>query len=149
MQGYLRRRHFVQLVGASTVVALGGLLQACQSAPAPTPPVGTSAPAAAAGQAAPAATSANSSLVVAVTSWATETSIPWRSTQGEKPLWEGMYDGLVWRDPQTHHLVPGLGTSWDHSHNHLTRAFQMRQGGRVHRNSGAVTYAAITNHHTH
>src|SRR5882672_8140532 len=126
MQGNLRRRQFVQLIGASTVVALGGLLPACQSAPAPTPPVGTSAPPA--GQAAPAASSASSSLVVAVTSWATETSIPWRSTQGEKPLWEVMYDELVWRDPKTYQFVPGLATSWDHSDDYRTWTFKLRQG---------------------
>jgi len=80
---------------------------------------------------------------VAVTSWATETSIPWRSTQGEKPLWEVMYDELVWRDPKTYQFVPGLATSWDHSDDYRTWTFKLRQGVMFHGTWGEMTSADI------
>src|SRR6266851_9516881 len=116
------RRQFLRI---GLFIAGSGVLQACQSAPTPSagtaPPVGAS-------QAAPTSANKGGTLVVAETSWATETSLPWRSTQGEKPLWEVMYDELVWRDPKTYQFAPGLATSWEHSDDYRSWTFKLRQG---------------------
>jgi peptide/nickel transport system substrate-binding protein len=133
-------------MGAGALLAVtGGVLQACQSAPAAAPTTSTTGSGGAntgmtpaAGQAAPAA-AGGQSLVVALTSWATETSVPWQSTQGEKPVWEVMFDELVWRDPKTYQFAPGLATAWEHSDDYRAWTFKLRQGVMFHGKWGEMT----------
>ena len=135
----ITRRGFVRVIGLG---ALAGVLQACQTAPTAPPAAGSSSSTGAtpAPQTAPAsgASTANS-LVVALTSWGTETPIPWRSVQAEKPLWDVIYDELVWRDPKTYQFAPGLALSWENSPDFRTWTFHLRQGVMFHETWGEFT----------
>ena len=73
------RRSFLRRAGTAAVVAMG--------APLVRPARATAAP--------------NERLVVAVGQWGTETPFAWRGVQGEKPLWDCVYDSLITRDPKT------------------------------------------------
>ena len=55
------------------------------------------------------AAAASDRLVVAVGQWGTETPFAWRGVQGEKPLWDCVYDSLITRDPKTFEYRPGAG----------------------------------------
>ena len=45
--------------------------------------------------------------MVAIGQWGTETPLAWRSTQGEKPLWDQIDDPLIMRDIKTFGYQPG------------------------------------------
>jgi peptide/nickel transport system substrate-binding protein len=77
--------------------------------------------------------------VVAVNQWGTETPLAWRSTQGEKPLWDIMYDPLVMRDSKTYEFTPGLALNWDTSADFRTWTFKLRQGVMFHGTWGEMT----------
>ena len=75
-------------------------------------------------------------LVVAVGQWGTETPFAWRSTQGEKPLWDCVYDPLIMRDAKTFEYRPGLATEWKASNEMRTWTFKLRSGREVPRGLG-------------
>ena len=51
--------------------------------------------------------------MVALGQWGTETPLPWRNTQAEKPLWDHVYDPLIQRDREDLRVTsPGLATEW-------------------------------------
>jgi peptide/nickel transport system substrate-binding protein len=78
-------------------------------------------------------------LVVAVPSWGTETPFAWRTVQGEKPLWDCMYDSLIMRDPKTFEYRPGLATEWKPSNEMRTWTFKLRSGVKFHEGWGEMT----------
>jgi len=81
------RRSFLRRAGTAAVAAMG--------APLVRPARATAGP--------------NERLVVAVGQWGTETPFAWRGVQGEKPLWDCVYDSLITRDPKTFEYRPGAG----------------------------------------
>jgi peptide/nickel transport system substrate-binding protein len=85
------------------------------------------------------ATAAGNRLVVAVGQWGTETPFAWRSTQGEKPLWDCVYDALIMRDPKTFGYRPGLATEWKPSNEMRTWTFKLRSGVKFHEGWGELT----------
>jgi peptide/nickel transport system substrate-binding protein len=78
-------------------------------------------------------------LVVALGQWGTETSLPWRNTQAEKPLWDHVFDPLIQRDVKTFANRPGLATEWKPSNEMRTWTFKLRPGVMFHENYGEMT----------
>src|SRR5262245_46203829 len=78
-------------------------------------------------------------LVVAVGQWRTETPLPWRNTQAEKPLWDHVYDPLIQRDTKTFGPRPGLATEWKPSAEMRTWTFKLRSGVMFHEGYGEMT----------
>ena len=78
-------------------------------------------------------------LVVALGQWGTETPLPWRNTQAEKPLWDHVYDPLIQRDTKTFAYRPGLATEWKPSNEMKTWTFKLRSGVMFHENYGEMT----------
>jgi peptide/nickel transport system substrate-binding protein len=85
------------------------------------------------------AAASNERLVVAVGSWGTETPFAWRSTQGEKPLWDCIYDPLIMRDAKTFEYRPGLATEWKPSNEMRTWTFKLRSRVKFHEGWGEMT----------
>lgn len=85
------------------------------------------------------AAASNDRLVVAVGSWGTETPFAWRTVQGEKPLWDCMYDSLIMRDAKTFEYRPGLATEWKPSNEMRTWTFKLRSGVKFHEGWGEMT----------
>jgi peptide/nickel transport system substrate-binding protein len=110
------RRTFLKTAATTAVAAAGGPLV-----------VGTRAVA------------SNDRLVVAVGSWGTETPFAWRTVQGEKPLWDCMYDSLITREAKTFEYRPGLATEWKPSNEMRTWTFKLRPGVKFHEGWGEMT----------
>src|ERR1700675_2257150 len=85
------------------------------------------------------ATAAGDRVVVAVGQWGTETPFAWRTVQGEKPLWDCVYDSLIMRDPKTFEYRPGLATEWKPSNELRTWTFKLRSGVMFHEGWGELT----------
>jgi peptide/nickel transport system substrate-binding protein len=77
-------------------------------------------------------------LVVAVSSWGTETPFAWRTVQAEKPLWDCIYDPLIMRDAKTFEYRPGLATEWKPSNDMRTWTFKLRPGVKFHEGWGEL-----------
>ena len=75
-------------------------------------------------------------LTVALGQWGTETSLPWRNTQAEKPLWDHVFDPLIQRDFKTFAGRPGLASEWKPSSEMRTWTFKLRPGVMFHENYG-------------
>src|SRR5262245_57540828 len=78
-------------------------------------------------------------LVVSLGQWGTETPLPWRNTQAEKPLWDHVYDPLIQRDFKTFQNRPGLATEWKPSAEMKTWTFKLRPGVMFPENYGEMT----------
>ena len=85
------------------------------------------------------AAAASDRLVVAVGSWGTETPFAWHGTQGEKPLWDCVYDPLITRDSKTFEYRPGLATEWKPTNELRTWTFKLRSGVKFHETWGELT----------
>ena len=85
------------------------------------------------------AAASNDRLVVAVGSWGTETPFAWHGTQGEKPLWDCIYDSLITRDSKTFEYRPGLATEWKPTNDMRTWTFKLRSGVKFHESWGEMT----------
>src|SRR4249920_1396906 len=85
------------------------------------------------------AVASNDRLVVAVGSWGIETPFAWLTTQGEKPLWDCIYDSLIMRDAKTFEYRPGLATEWKPSNEMRTWTFKLRSGVKFHEGWGEMT----------
>ena len=116
MSGGVSRRGFLVRAGSAALVAASGPFVVSRSASAQT-----------------------DRLVVAVGQWGTETPLPWRNTQAEKPLWDHVYDPLIQRDPKTFGYQPGLATEWKPSNEMRTWTFKLRSGVMFHENYGEMT----------
>src|SRR5438094_3270207 len=113
MSRLIKRRMFLQAVGAGTVVILGAV------------------PTRSAAQ--------GERLVVAVGQWGIETPFAWRSSQSEKTLWDCVYDPLIVRDAKTFAYRPGLATEWKPSSELKTWTFKLRSGVKFHESWGELT----------
>ncbi|HEV8199801.1 MAG TPA: twin-arginine translocation signal domain-containing protein, partial [Candidatus Polarisedimenticolia bacterium] len=116
MSGWVGRRGFLKQAGAAALLAAGGpfVLRSRASAQ-------------------------SDRLVVAVGQWGTETPLPWRNTQAEKPLWDHVYDPLIQRDSKTFAYQPGLATEWKPSSEMRTWTFKLRSGVMFHEGFGEMT----------
>lgn len=83
------------------------------------------------------AVAAGDRLVVALGQWGTETPFAWRHVQAEKPLWDGVYDPRIMRDPKTFQYRPGLATEWEPSNEMRTWTFKLRSGVKFHEGSAS------------
>src|SRR5262249_3813729 len=118
MAGSLDRRAFLKRAGAATAAVVGAPLLAPSR---------------------PARAAAGDRLVGAVGQWGTETPFAWRSPQGEKPLWDCVYDPLIMRDAKTFEYRPGLATEWKPSNEMRTWTFKLRPGVKFHEGWGELT----------
>ena len=116
MSGWVGRRVFLKQAGAATLLAAGGPLVLRSRASAQ-----------------------SDRLVVAVGQWGTETPLPWRNTQAEKPLWDHVFDPLIQRDSKTFAYQPGLATEWKPSSEMRTWTFKLRSGVMFHEGFGEMT----------
>jgi peptide/nickel transport system substrate-binding protein len=116
MSGWAGRRVFLKQAGAAALLAAGGpfVLRSRASAQ-------------------------SDRLVVAVGQWGTETPLPWRNTQAEKPLWDHVFDPLIQRDSKTFAYQPGLATEWKPSSEMRTWTFKLRSGVMFHEGFGEMT----------
>src|ERR1700675_3851428 len=116
MAGSIDRRTFLRRTGTAAVAVMGA-------------PLVTSSRAGAAGE----------RLVIAVGEWGTETPFAWRTVQGEKPLWDCVYDSLITRDPKTFEYRPGLAAEWKPSNELRTWTFKLRSSVMFHEGWGELT----------
>ena len=106
---------------------------AATSAPAPTTVatvVSTSAPA---------AKSPTGSLTVALSTLEAETFMPWNGGGGRTSYLAMIYEYLVYLDPKTGELKPGLATKWDMSADGKMLTLQLRQGVQFQGGNGELT----------
>lgn len=78
-------------------------------------------------------------LVVALTGWGTETPLAWQQSTSDKPLWEGVFDPMIARDPETYDYEPGLAEKWTSSPDYKTWTFKLRSGVEFHGDWGELT----------
>lgn len=154
-----------RLARATAVLALFTLLAAC--APAPTsPPVATTAPTTApiavpatkaattaatapttattaSATAKPAAKSPSGSLTVALSTFEAETFLPWNGGVARQSYLLMIYDTLVYTDPKTGALLPGLAEKWDLSPDGKMVTFHLRKGVQFNEGWGELTSADV------
>ena len=125
-------------------------LASCQSSPAPAAPTiapaappASAPPATQAPAAAPAARKPSGTLTVAVDGLGTEQWLPHQIFNIQLSFVSGLYDFLVYRDPNTRELKPGLAESWEVSPDGTAWTFKLRKGVQFHDNRGEVTAADV------
>lgn len=129
---------------------------ATATAPAATKAAATSAPAATAGQttaapttvapttaAKPAGRPPSGSLNVALSTFEAETFLPWNGGVARQSYILMIYDVLVYVDPKTDQLVPGLAEKWDLSKDGKTVTFYLRKGVQFQEGWGEMTSADV------
>ncbi|MBI5649320.1 MAG: ABC transporter substrate-binding protein [Chloroflexi bacterium] len=125
------------------------------TAPAPTkPPAPTSAPAATSSPvatSAPAATTAptaapkpsvkqpTGTLNIALSTFESETFLPWNGGVARQSYLLMIYDVLVYSDPKTDEQKPGLAEKWEMSADGKTWTFYIRKGVQFHDGYGELT----------
>ena len=108
------------------------LLGACvQSAPVPT---ATLAP-----TAMPVAKAPTGSLTVAMSTFESETFLPWNGGVARQTYLLMIYDVLVYTDPKTEQQLPGLAEKWEMSPDGKTYTFWIRKGVQFHEGYGELT----------
>ncbi|MEV6904643.1 ABC transporter substrate-binding protein [Amycolatopsis sp. NPDC051372] len=83
--------------------------------------------------------SAGDTLVVALTSFGSESSVPWLIGGPEQGLWAQVYDKLIVLNKDTYALEPSLATSWEPSSDYTSWTVKIRPGVRFHENYGELT----------
>ena len=91
----------------------------------------------------PAAGGAADTLVVAMPSYFEETFLPWNGSTMRLLYLGAINEFLVYRDPKTEELKPGLATKWEMSKDGKTWTFWLRQGVKFHENWGEFTSADV------
>jgi len=141
-EGEMKSRESVRSILA-LVLAVILLVSGCGQTPtaevpaeAPTAPP-TQAPTAAPTEAPPAAEPLG--LTVALSNLDAETFLPWNGGGGRTPYLELINEYLLYMDPDTEKLKPGLATSWEMSEDGMTWTFEIRQGVQFHEGWGELT----------
>src|SRR4030042_7090612 len=78
-------------------------------------------------------------LSVAMGSLAEETFLPWNGNPARGSYLTPIFDYLVYLDPETGKVLPGLATKWDMSADGKTWSFWLREGVQFHEGWGEVT----------
>jgi len=78
-------------------------------------------------------------LVVSMSSLHEETFLPWNGGFARTFYLSPIYEFLVYINPETNELVPGLATKWEMSNDAKTWTFWIRQGVQFHEGWGEVT----------
>lgn len=78
-------------------------------------------------------------LVAAMSSLQNETFLPWNGGGNRKFYMDAIYEYLVYIDPDTGALIPGLAERWEMSADGLRYTFWIRQGVAFHEGWGEVT----------
>lgn len=104
--------------------------------PATTAPVATAAPA---NTATPAVKSPSGSLTVALSTLDTETFLPWNGGGGRTSYLAMICEYLVYLDPVTGDLKPGLATAWTMTPDGKTLSLDLRKGVQFQGNNGELT----------
>jgi ABC-type transport system substrate-binding protein len=87
----------------------------------------------------PVAAGPTGSLTVALSNLEAETFLPWNGGGGRTPYLELINEYLLYMDPATEELTPGLATSWEMSEDGMTWTFEIRQGIQFHEGWGELT----------
>jgi peptide/nickel transport system substrate-binding protein len=67
-------------------------------------------------------------LTVAMSTFSESTFLPWNGSTGRKLYLDTIYDYLLYVDPDTHELKPGLAEDWEVSADGRTHTFSIRRG---------------------
>ena len=78
-------------------------------------------------------------VVVGMSSLQEETFLPWNGGFARTFYLSPIYEFLVYINPETNELVPGLATKWEMSKDAKTWTFWIRQGIQFHEGWGEVT----------
>lgn len=78
-------------------------------------------------------------LVIGQQSWGTERSLAWDVAASEQRLWRQVFDYLIYPDPVTRELKPGLATSWESSPDGRVWTLKIREGVPFHGDWGMLT----------
>jgi len=89
------------------------------------------------------AIAAADTLIVAMPSYFEETFLPWNGSTMRLLYLGTINEFLVYRDPKTEELKPGLATKWEMSKDGKTWIFWLRQGVKFHENWGELTSADV------
>ncbi len=112
------------------------------SSAATAPSAVASAPAASSSSAvstAPAAKSPTGSLTVVLSTLEAETFLPWNGGGGRTSYLAMIYDYLLYADPKTDQVKPGLATSWSMSADGKSWTFELRKGVQFQEGYGELT----------
>ena len=126
-------------------VATSAPTQVPTSAPAPAAtlaPVATSAPAATTAPTAapkPSVKQPSGTLNVALSTFESETFLPWNGGVARQSYLLMIYDVLVYSDPKTDQQLPGLAEKWEMSSDGKTWTFYIRKGVQFHEGYGELT----------
>jgi peptide/nickel transport system substrate-binding protein len=78
-------------------------------------------------------------LNVAMSTFSEETFLPWNGSTGRKFYLDTIYEYLVYLDPKTLKVQPGLAESWNMSQDGKTFTFHIRKGVQFQNNQGELT----------
>jgi peptide/nickel transport system substrate-binding protein len=78
-------------------------------------------------------------LTVAINSLAEEGFLPDRCSGTTGPLWEAVYDFLIYSDTATQKTIPGVAERWEYSKDYRTITFFLRKGIKFHDGWGELT----------
>jgi peptide/nickel transport system substrate-binding protein len=81
----------------------------------------------------------NGTLVVAMSTLHEESFLPWLGGGGRKLYLDTIYEYLVYLDPETHELQPGLATAWTVSTDGKQWTLSLRRGIQFQQNWGELT----------
>ena len=87
----------------------------------------------------PAVKSPTGSIVVALSTLEAETFLPWNGGGGRTSYLAMIYEYLVYLDPKTGELKPGLATKWEMSADGKMLTLDLRRGVQFHDNNGELT----------
>lgn len=91
----------------------------------------------------PAGKSPSGTLNVALSTFEAETFLPWNGGVARQSYLLMIYDVLVYVDPKTDQLVPGLAEKWDLSKDGKTVTFSLRKGVQFQEGWGEMTSADV------
>ncbi len=85
----------------------------------------------------------NDRLVVAMPTLGESTFLPWNGSTGRKLYLDPIYSYLIYIDPESGDLLPGIAQSWEVSEDGKTHTLYLRQGLQFQQGWGEVTSADI------